>query len=662
MDSFYKRVSFAGLLIALGIIYGDIGTSPLYTFQTILTEGGPINEGLVFGAVSCVFWTLTLQTTFKYVLITLQADNHGEGGVFSLYALVRRYGKNLVYPAIIGAGTLLADGIITPPITITSAIEGLNMVKGMEQHIVPGNSLVLEIVLVIMILLFVFQRFGTKVVGASFGPIMFLWFTMIGVLGLKEILHYPRILLSLNPIYGIRLLIEHPRGFWLLGAVFLCTTGAEALYSDLGHVGRRNIQVSWIFVKLTLLLSYLGQGAWAMLLPAGSSLNGVNPFFAIVPIWFLLPSVLIATAASIIASQALISGSFTLISEAISLGFWPRVKVKYPTDVRGQIYIPSINWILLIGCVLVVLYFRTSEAMTAAYGFSITIAMLMTTILMFNFLRYIKHYPFWIVGAIVTVFVCVEASFFVANAVKIVKRLFFLVFEIGLITTMYVWYNARKITLRMLSFVYLKDYLSALEKLSTNSSIPLYATHVVYLTKADTHRLIEKRIIDSIFKSPPKRAEIYWFINIARADEPYAMNYGVEEIIESRVIRVDFQIGFKIQPKIGIMLRKVVEDMLTNKELKIGDRFNFAHQDIMKDFKFVILERFLSYDNEFSGREGFILNTYFAIIKLARSDSEAYGIDIDQSVFEKVPLVVAPVRNITLNRLYYNIDKKSNSR
>jgi KUP system potassium uptake protein len=550
---------------------------------------------------------------------------------------------------------LLSDGIITPPITVTSAIEGLALVKGIGAHIVPGNSLVREIVLIIILLLFFFQRFGTKIVGASFGPIMVIWFTMLGVLGLKEIIQYPQIFAALNPVYGIRLLIEHPHGFWLLGAIFLCTTGAEALYSDLGHVGRKNIQMSWIYVKATLILNYLGQGVWA-LMHQNSDLNGINPFFAIVPGPFLLFSVLIATAASIIASQALISGSFTLISEAISLGFWPRVKVKYPTDIRGQIYIPSINWILFTGCALIVLYFKTSEAMTAAYGFSITVAMLMTTVLMYYFLRYVKRLPFWLVGAIVTVFVCVEMSFFVANAVKLAKRLFFLVFEFGLITTMYIWYQARKITLRMLTFVYLKDYLPALEHLSNDTNVPKFATHVVYLSKAGSHKLIEKRIIDSIFKSPPKRADVYWLVNIGRADEPYTLEYGVEELLAGKVIRVDFKVGFRLQPRLGIMLRKVVQDMINNKELNISSRFPSIHDNGLKDFKFVILERFLSYDNEFSFREGFILNNYFNILRWARSDSEAYGIDVDQAVFEKVPLVVTPVSNINLRRAYYKID------
>ena len=447
MDNHMKRVSAAGVLITLGIIFGDIGTSPLYTLQTILKEGGAITEELVLGAISCVFWTLTLQTTFKYILITLQADNKGEGGIFSLYALVKRYGKKLVFPAIIGAGTLLADGIITPPISVCSAIEGLSGVKGLENLFVPGSQLVISIVLTIIVLLFIFQRFGTKVIGGAFGPVMFCWFTMLAILGINQIIHYPQIFKALSPHYGLSLLISHPNGFWLLGAVFLCTTGAEALYSDLGHCGRQNIQVSWIFVKTTLVLNYLGHGAW-VLAQNKANLGGINPFFEIVPSWFLVPSILIATSATIIASQALISGSFTLISEAISLNFWPRVTVKYPTTVRGQIYIPSINWILCFGCVSVTLYFRTSESMTAAYGFSITIAMLMTTVLMYYFLRYIKQYPLWIVILILLLFTTVETSFFVANAVKILKRLMFLVFEFGLIFTMYIWYSARKINNR----------------------------------------------------------------------------------------------------------------------------------------------------------------------------------------------------------------------
>jgi KUP system potassium uptake protein len=653
-QQYMKNLSTAGLLIALGIIYGDIGTSPLYTFQTILTDGGDANRMLVLGAISCVFWTLTLQTTFKYVIITLQADNHGEGGVFSLYALVRRYNKSLFYITIIGAGTLLADGIITPPITITSAVEGLSMMKGLEHSIVPGNWLTIEIVMVILLVLFIFQRFGTKVVGGSFGPVMFLWFFMLGTMGFLQVIRNPIVLEALSPWYGIRLLTMHPNGFWLLGAIFLCTTGAEALYSDLGHCGRKNIRVSWIFVKTTLVLNYLGQGAW-VLLQHKDNLGGVNPFFAIVPAPYLLPAIILATAASIIASQALISGSFTLINEAISLGFWPRINVKYPSNIRGQIYIPSINWIIFTGCALVLLYFRTSEAMTAAYGFSITIAMLMTTFLMFYYLRYVRRMAFWIVGAILTVFVCVETAFFVANAVKIVKRLFFLVFEIGLISTMYIWYNARRITQRFLTFVNLSDYIPMLEALSHDPSVPKYSSHLVYFTRSAYSKLIEKRILDSIFDNIEKKADLYWFVHIERTDDPYTMEYGVEEIRDDKIIRVDFRLGFRVQPKIGLMLRKVVQEMINNKELDIVARYPIFSHIRPNDFRFVIMKRFLSYDNEFSAREGFILNAYFSISKLAQSDKTAYGLDSNQTVVEYEPLVVNPVTNIQMKRAFYKL-------
>jgi len=649
-----KKITTAGLLITLGIIFGDIGTSPLYTFQTILNEGGKVSSELVLGAISCVFWTLTLQTTFKYVLITLQADNRGEGGVFSLFALVRRYGKKLVYPAIIGAGTLLADGIITPPISVTSAIEGLNSVKGLEHVIVPGNNLVVELVLVILLLLFVFQRFGTKIVGGSFGPIMLIWFSMLAVLGVNQIIHYPIVLKALSPHYGLELLIRHPKGFWLLGAVFLCTTGAEALYSDLGHCGRRNIQISWIFVKTALVLNYLGQGAW-VLLQQKTDLGGVNPFFAIVPHWFLVPSVFIGMAASIIASQALISGSFTLINEAISLNFWPKVTVKFPTDIRGQIYIPSINWILCTGCFLVVLYFRTSESMTAAYGFSITIAMLMTTILVYHFLRYVKHYSLWTVIPILIVFVVVESSFFVANAVKIVKRLFFLVFEVGLIFTMYIWYHARKINNRFLNFIDLKEHIPLLESLSKDESIPRFTSHLIYLTKANRPGQIEQKILYSIFSHNPKRADIYWFLHIERTDEPYTMEYGVEELSD-KVIRVEFRLGFRVQPRVGLMFRRVVSEMICNRELDIAHRYpSLKKHNIAEDFRYVILEKFLSYDNEFTVREGFILNAYFSMKKLALAEEKAFGLDSSETVVEKLPLLVAPATKINLQRAYYRV-------
>ncbi len=647
-----KKVSITGLLLTIGIVYGDIGTSALFTFQTILKDAGDSTEELVLGAISCVFWTLTLQTTFKYIFLTLRADNHGEGGIFSLYALVKRYGKNLVYPAIIGAGTLLADGIVTPPITITSAIEGLNGVPGIGHLFVPGNHLIMEIVLGIIVVLFIFQRFGTKVVGVSFGPVMFIWFTMLCVLGINQIIHYPAIFKALSPHYGLRLLIHHPHGFWLLGAVFLCATGAEALYSDLGHCGRKNIQASWIFVKLSLVLNYLGQGAWVLMQHKPQLAEGVNPFFEIVPSWFLIPSIAIATAASIIASQALISGSFTLISEAISLNFWPRVTVKYPTTIRGQIYIPSINWILCAGCILVVMYFRTSENMTAAYGFSITVAMLMTTVLMYYFLRYRQHFPLWLVICIMVIFLSVESAFFVANAVKIAKRIMFLFCEFGLIFTMYVWYNARKIQNRFVQFRELAEYMPFIDDLSKDESVPKYATHLIYLSKANNSHEIEEKIIYSIFAHKPKRADCYWFVHIEWTDEPYTMEYSVKELKDDKVIRVEFRLGFRVQPRINLFFRKVVEELVANKELDISSKYTSLHKrNLPADFKFIVLQKFLSYDNEFSLRDGFILNSYFAIKKLALTDDRAFGLDTSETQIEMIPIVVSPTSSINLTRV-----------
>ncbi|MGN8069417.1 KUP/HAK/KT family potassium transporter [Mucilaginibacter sp. SG564] len=652
MNSHVKQLSFAGLIVTLGIIFGDIGTSPLYVFQTLLVEGGKVNMALVLGSISCIFWTLTLQTTFKYIVITLQADNKGEGGIFSLYALVRRYGKWLAIPAIVGAGTLLADGIITPPISVTSAIEGLNLVPAFSNVIVPGNNLILIIVISIIILLFFFQQFGTKVVGSAFGPIMLLWFVMLGVLGTMQVIHHPSIFKALNPYYGARLLMDHPKGFWLLGAVFLCTTGAEALYSDLGHCGRKNIQVSWIFVKTTLVLNYLGQGAWVLAQAPGKDFTGVNPFFEIVPHQFLIPGVALATMATIIASQALISGSFTLISEAVSMNFWPRITIKYPSNIRGQIYIPSINWILCVGCILVSLYFKTSAAMTAAYGFSITIAMLSTTILMYYFMRYVKHWPVWIVTMILCVFLTVEFSFFVANAVKIIHRLFFVGFEIGLIFTMYVWFKARKINNRFLNFIDIKEKLPLLNALSADTTVNKYATHLIYLTKANNGKQIEEKIIYSIMSRRPKRADTYWFVHIERTDEPYTMEYSVDQIEPGKVIRIEFRLGFRIQPRVNVLFRNVVEDMVQRKEIDITSQYESLNKyKIAADFRFVIMEKFLSYNNLFSTSEAFILNSYFAIKKLAQSEAKAFGLDTSETRIEKIPLVVKPVSNVHLKRV-----------
>ena len=645
-----NKISVAGLLVTLGIIYGDIGTSPLYVFRSIIGER-IITDQLVYGGISCVVWTLTLQTTFKYVFLTLKADNKGEGGIFSLYALVRRYAKWLYVPAIIGAATLLADGIITPPISVASAIEGLGGLKGMETTIVPGNTLTVGIVIAIISLLFFFQRFGTKIVGFAFGPIMLVWFTMIMVLGGVQIIHLPAILKAVNPYYAFDLLVNYPKGFWLLGAVFLCTTGAEALYSDLGHCGRKNIQVSWGFVKIALIINYMGQGAW-LLSHHSNTLNGLNPFYELMPHWFLLAGIIIATLATIIASQALISGSFTLISEAISMNFWPRVTIKFPTDVKGQIYIPSLNWILWIGCVGMMLYFRESGHMEAAYGFSIVIAMLMTTMLMSVYMLRVKKWKLSIVTLIMIVFITVEVAFFIANVAKIKQRWMFLFFELGLIFIMVVWFRARKITNRYLQFVRVADYVPRLLGLSSDKDFPKYATHLVYLTKADFDGEIEKRIMHSILHRKPKRAEVYWFVHIDRADAPYTMEYSTKEIVEGKIIRVDFKLGFRVQPRINLLFKMVMQEMYTQSQIRIENKYeSLDRKTFHADITYVIIETFLSVENEFSLKEGFIMDSYFSIKNFSQSDQKAFGLDSAATVIEHVPLVINPKVYLPLKRV-----------
>jgi KUP system potassium uptake protein len=632
----------ASLLVALGIIYGDIGTSPLYVMKAIIGDR-PIDEVLVFGGVSCVFWTLVFQTTIKYIFLTLMADNDGEGGVFSLYALVRRYGKGLVIPTILGATTLLADGIITPPISVASAVEGLEMV-------VPHLPTV-PIVIVILSLLFFFQRFGTQKVGTAFGPVMMIWFSMLLVIGVSQIVHYPEVIEALNPRHAYDLLVKYPHGFWLLGAVFLATTGAEALYSDLGHCGRKNIRITWGFVKVSLMANYMGQAAW-LLHQGNPSLAGRNPFYEMMPSWFLIPGIVIATFAAIIASQALISGSFTLISEAMNLNFWPRVTVRQPTELKGQIYIPSVNTILWIGCVLMILYFQNSAHMEAAYGFSITIAMMMTTILLSYFMLYRKKWNVFLVVGILLVFATVEISFFITNVVKIKERWMFLFFELFIFMVMYVWYYARKINNKFVRFVELGKYTTMIKELSEDDAIPKFSTHLIYLTKADHREQIEEKIIKSIFSKKPKRADVYWFLHINRTDEPYTLSYEVTELLDDKVIKVSINVGFRIQPRSELFFKRIVQELVARKELNLHIRPDGSTRyNPEPDFKFVIIEKFLSVENEFTLREGLLLNSYFFLKQLGQSDEKAFGLDKSDVEVEHAPLVYHRAQHVELKRV-----------
>ena len=638
-----SKVSFGSLLIALGIIYGDIGTSPLYVMKAIV-DSREISEMLVFGGVSCVFWTLVFQTTFKYIILTLTADNHGEGGIFSLYALVRRYGRGLVFSAMVGAATLLADGMITPPISVASAVEGL-------EKVAPHLPTV-PIVIAIISMIFFFQRFGTQTVGRAFGPVMAIWFAMLLVLGVVQIFHYPDIVRALNPYYAIQLLTRYPHGFWLLGAVFLCTTGAEALYSDLGHCGKWNIRYTWIFVKTSLVVNYLGQAGW-LLHHGDNQLAGRNPFYEIMPQWFLIPGIIIATAAAIIASQALISGSYTLISEAMSLNFWPRVGVRQPTDLKGQIYIPSVNIMLWAGCIAVMLYFKNSEHMEAAYGLAITLAMMTTTILLSYYLYRVRKWALALVAFLGLLFIFIEISFFIANLKKFPEGGFItLIIGGGLFMVMYSWYFARKINNRFVRFVDLHTYLPLLKELSEDDDIPKFSTHLIYLTKADHRSHIEEKVIKSIFSKKPKRADVYWFLHLNRTDSPYTLNYEVAELLDDKVIRIDINLGFRVQPRTELFFKKIVQDLVKNKELSLHIRPDGSTKyNPEPDFKFVVIEKFLSLENEFSLRDGLLLNSYFFLKKLSQSDEKAFGLDKSDIVVEDVPMLVQPVQKLEFKRV-----------
>jgi len=652
----FNKVTTAGLIIALGIIYGDIGTSPLYVLNEIIT-GRAISEKLIIGSLSCIIWTLTLQTTIKYVILTLKADNKGEGGIFSLYALVRRRRKWLVVPAMLGGAALLADGIITPPITVTSAIEGLRQLHALKD--IQQNTII-GIVIGIITVLFFLQQFGTVSIGKLFGPIMGIWFTMLAILGCTHLLDDIGIFKALNPYYAIDLLTTYPKGFWLLGAVFLCTTGAEALYSDLGHCGRGNIRFSWIFVKTCLILNYLGQGAWLLanyrdqIIPPQIMSDGFNPFIGVMPQWFKLPGIIISTTAAVIASQALISGSFTLISEAMRLNLWPKMKINYPTEEKGQLYIPGISLLLYIGCVGIVLYFQKSSNMGAAYGLAITMCMISTSLLFANFLVSRRVQSIWIYLYLI-VYLIIESSFLIANLEKFLHGGYVtLIVGGGLFAVMYVWFRSRKIKNRYVEFVRMEHYIPMIQELSNDRTIGKYATHLVYMTSANNPKEIEHKIIYSILNKKPKRADIYWFVHVDVLDDPYTCEYSVEHIIPNDIIRVEFRLGFRVEQRINLMFRKVVEDLVNNKEVNITSRYeSLERNNVVGDFQFIVLEKYLSQDNELPFFEKIIMKLYFWLKEISLGEERGFGLDPSFVTVEKFPLIVAPVSRLNLKRVYH---------
>ncbi len=642
-SQFHNRITFAGSLIAIGIVFGDIGTSPLYTLNAVF-HNHPITETIALGSLSCIIWTLTFQTTLKYVIITLQADNKGEGGIFSLYALVRRFsGKWLVYAAMAGGAFLMADGIITPPISVASAIEGL-------QKVYPDIQTV-PIIIGILVVLFLFQQFGTHNIGKIFGPVMIVWFGFIGFLGVLQLGGDWSVLKAINPKYAYRLLAEEPGGFWLLGSIFLCTTGAEALYSDMGHCGRNNIRISWVFVKGMLILSYAGQAAW-LVQHQGQSLEGISPFFHAVPDSLYIPAIIIATLATIIASQALISGCFTLINEAIRLSIWPRHKVDFPSNIRGQLYIPFINWVLMAGCIGMVLYFKESTAMEAAFGLSVTLTMLMSTGLIFFYLKAKRVHIAGVVG-ITALFFTVESSFLIANLQKIKEGGWItLVIGAALFAVMYIWYKGRKMKRELAHMEPLHANLASLKQLSRDEKIPKYATNLVYMTTSPTSKKLENTIIDSILHGVPKRADTYWFIHVAVVDEPYTLAYRVEAVAQNDVYYISFDLGFRVEPRVDYFFRQVVQELIKTGEVDLSHRSELPYQkEGIGDFKFVLSESFLSFDNALPFWKRFVMKSYFNLHFLSIRESVNFGLEPSNVVQEKYPVVVAQMNQQKLKRL-----------
>lgn len=652
--SIKHKLSTAGILVSLGIIYGDIGTSPLYVFKAIVGES-IITEDLVLGGVSCVFWTLTLITSIKYVYLALNADNKGEGGIFALYALVRRYkAKWVVYLAIIGCATLISDGFITPAISISSAVEGIT-INNPHVPTVP-------IVIVILILLFFFQQFGTSVVGKTFGPIMMVWFLTIGTFGMIHLSQNLYVLKALNPTYAINLLINYPGGFWLLGAVFLCTTGAEALYSDLGHCGKANIRVGWGFVKVCLLINYFGQAAWLLNLE-GSHLNGQIPFYAIVPDGLLIFSIIIATMAAVIASQAIISGAFTLVNEAMKLKLWPSTRVRYPSQIKGQIYLPTINWVLLAGTILVVLIFRESSAMEGAYGLAITFDMLMTTTLLVYFFTTAKKSRLRST-ILALVFFSLEGMFLVSNLNKFEHGGWFtFIIAIFFFLLMFTLVKARGLRDRHTEFVDLNHYIQMIQDLQADTTIPKEATNLVYMAVADSKRSIDSNIVYSIFKKRPKRADVYWFIHVDTVDSPYTSKYSVETIIPKKCFFIRIKLGFKSDHRVNILFNRILHDMAENAEIDLVSHYDSLKKHSMPaDFKFIILHSLASIDSEISTFDSFIIQGYRFIKKFSLSTEELYGLELANVEVERVPIMVGPPAKVRIKRERSDVEREKEMR
>jgi len=627
-----RKLKSAGLLIALGIVFGAIGTSPLYVINAVAAwTKGDLAESLILGVLSCIFWTLTIIATFKYLVLTLEADNKGEGGIFALYASLRKKTSLKALLLIAGGSAMLATGIIAPSITLTSSVEGF-------ETILPSFP-VIPVVLGIFLIFFLVQRFMPGFIGNTSGPVLALWFSMTGFIGIMQLVQHPAVLAALNPIYAVRFLVQYPGGFILAGVAFLSVAGAESFFQELGKYSKSNIRILWIFVKIILVVSYFGQGAW--LLDHNSELQSTNPFFAIMPQWLILPGIIISLFASLVACHSMVGRSFTLVSEAVSLNFWPNIKILHPTQFKGQVYLPLINWIFWLASTIFVIIFRRSSDMVAAYGLAVIIVMITTTLLLIIYYRqYKKGKRAWL--AIVPVVLIIETSFFVSITYGFASSIWFSLIIISLsVLIMIGWYFGRKIKNRYITFANLSDYTSLLIDLHNDKSVPMIATNLVYIIKANRMDQVESKVIYSIFKRQPKRAETYWFLHVDRTDEPERFDYEFNPIIPGVLHRIDFHIGFKVEPRINLYFREVLDDLVHSGEINLTSSFNSLRKfNFTGDFKYILIDRVMLRDNKLSALENFILSLHGLTRWLDITDERALHLDLTNTIVEKIPVTL----------------------
>ena len=651
MNNKAKRMSAAGLLIAIGIVYGDIGTSPLYVMKSIVEGNGGIgnvNRDFIIGSISLVLWTVTLLTTLQTVIIALKATNHGEGGIFALYTLVRKRAKWLVLPALIGGAAILADGTLTPAVTVTTAIEGLKGLNFGGNVPVSTQNMVIAITVVILLVLFSIQKMGTSIIGKAFGPIMFLWFTFLGVMGVINMAGDWSILQAINPIYAIRLLVSpyNKAGLFILGSIFLATTGAEALYSDVGHVGKSNIIGSWPFVFVCLSLNYFGQGVWILNNPTYRPADGgvLNPFFEMIPANIRLFAIILATIAAVIASQALITGSFTLVAEASGLKFLPRMNINYPSNEKGQIYIPSINKGICVATIAIVLYFQTSAHMEAAYGLSITISMLMTTILLYEWLVMKKVNTVW--NWIFLIFFGVlDIMFMISSLTKFTHGGYVSLFIAGAIGfVMYVWYYGNKVRDKREArnaYVRLDEYTDMLTNLSHDENYPTYATNLVYMANVKYNKFIKREILYSILDKRPKRAKAYWFVTVNVTNEPFTAEYAVNTYGTKNVINIQLYLGFKKQTSVNVYIRQIVHDLIADGTIEAQPQeYTTTPGRDVGDFAFVIVQDVISPQTQLVGYEKWLVEARVRLQNLSSNPASWFGLEYADTIIERIPLIL----------------------